>query len=226
MVGCPCQVFMRLLLFTKDTEPCRIVRDKVIKYFPETSVFYSDSNLNPFPIINLDDEIDFIISFLSPWIIPKNVLDKSWISINFHPAPIIYPGIGGYNFAIYNQDKTYGVTCHHMLPEVDSGVIIKTLTFPMDESDTVHTLKEKTMKYLLKLFNEIFDCIIKKIPLPLSKETWPRDPYTRKDLINLCEITATMREYEITRRIKATYFPDAKDLPFIKLANEKFILSR
>ena len=68
---------------------------------------------------------DWIISFLSPWKIPAELLRCARKgAINFHPAPPKYPGIGGYNYAIWNEDKEYGVTVHEMAEDIDSGKCI------------------------------------------------------------------------------------------------------
>ena len=43
---------------------------------------------------------DFIISYLSPFILPKALLERAGrAAINFHPGPPEYPGIGCTNFA-------------------------------------------------------------------------------------------------------------------------------
>ena len=58
---------------------------------------------------------DYIFSYLCPWIIPMSIIKKAEIAaINFHPGSPKYPGSGCYNFAIYNGEKEYGVTCHFL----------------------------------------------------------------------------------------------------------------
>jgi methionyl-tRNA formyltransferase len=87
---------------------------------------------DPIPEEMKNWEGDYIVSFLSRWIVPEKVLKSAAMaSINFHPAPPEYPGVGCYNFALYNEDATYGVTCHHMAPKVDSGNIIDVMRFPL-----------------------------------------------------------------------------------------------
>src|SRR5438309_8661335 len=67
----------------------------------------------------LPDEVrrwdgDYIVSYLSRWIIPETVLRRARIAaINFHPASPDYPGIGCNNFALYDGAGAYGVTSHH-----------------------------------------------------------------------------------------------------------------
>src|SRR4051794_26217032 len=68
---------------------------------------------------------DLIVSYLSRWVVPDEVLRKAKVAaINFHPASPDYPGIGCNNFALYDEATQYGVTCHHMAPTVDTGAII------------------------------------------------------------------------------------------------------
>lgn len=215
------RIKMKILLLIKKTEHCKKIRDFVRRKFPEPAIFEGDVG-DPPPKFNWKG--DYIISFLSPWIVPESLLNKAKISINFHPAPPKYPGIGCYNFAIYNQDKEYGVTCHHMLPKVDTGKVIKIRKFQMYETDTIFSLKERTMKHLIKLFYDIFEDMIQNKPLPTSEEQWSRKPYTRKDFQELCRVTRDMDDGEIKRRIRATYFPGAIDLPYIEIAGNKFIL--
>ena len=111
-------------------------------------------NLNDaFPAELRENCYDILISYLSPWIIPKNILEKTrkW-NINFHPGPPDYPGIGCFNFAIYDNVKCYGATCHIMEPQVDSGQIIEVERFQISTRETVQSLSQKTYKSQLKLF--------------------------------------------------------------------------
>ena len=49
---------------------------------------------------------DFIISYLSRWVLQRSILRRAQIAaINFHPASPQYPGIGCNNFALYNNEK-------------------------------------------------------------------------------------------------------------------------
>jgi len=154
---------------------------------------------------------DYIISFLSPWIIPKYLLDRAKIaSINFHPGPPEYPGIGCTNFAIYDNVDTFGVTCHNMNPKVDTGNIITVKRFPLFETDTVFSLTQRCYGYLLTLFYEITSLILAGDDLPQSDECWKRKPYKRKELNELCRITSDMSDEEIKRRVKAVTFPNAQ----------------
>jgi len=152
-------------------------------------------------------EGDYIISYLSRWVVPEHVLNKARIAaINFHPASPDYPGIGCNNFALYDNAQEYGTTCHHMTTAVDTGTIIKTRLFPVFPEDNVATLLARTYDEQLILFYEIADLIKNEKELPISDEQWTRKPFTRTEFNKLSKITPDMGKEEIARRIRATSF--------------------
>ena len=83
---------------------------------------------------------DLLISYISPWIIPEIVLlkTKKW-NLNFHPGPPEYPGIGCFNFAIYDSVDQFGATAHIMEPKVDTGEIIGVERFSITKNETVES---------------------------------------------------------------------------------------
>ncbi|HOW27018.1 MAG TPA: formyltransferase family protein [Elusimicrobiota bacterium] len=152
-------------------------------------------------------EGDYIISYLSRWIVPEKLLKNAKIAaINFHPAPPEYPGIGCNNFALYDGAKEYGVTCHHMAARVDTGPIISVKRFPVHPSDDVASLLSKTYDCQYALFREIMDLILRGKKLPESKEEWTRKPFTRTQLDEISRITPEMSPEEIQRRVRATSY--------------------
>lgn len=153
---------------------------------------------------------DWIISYLSPWIIPEYVLKRAAKgAINFHPGPPEYPGIGCTNFAIYDQVNTFGVTCHHMNEKVDTGSIIRVKRFTLFDSDTVWSLTQRSYGYMLSMFYDIASLILAGEDLPVSDDFWRAIPFTREELNELCRVTHYMTPDVIKRRIKATEFPGA-----------------
>jgi methionyl-tRNA formyltransferase len=175
----------------------------------------------PIPDRILFWEGDYIISYLSRWIIPHNLIKRaSKSAINFHPAPPDYPGIGCNNFALYNEEKFFGVTCHFMEPKVDSGQIILSKKFPISSLDNVSTLLLKTYDHQLNLFYEVMDKVLNGLELEPSGENWTRKPYTRKDLSELSKILPNMDKREIQRRIRATNFEKWK--PYLTIGEFKF----
>ncbi len=164
---------------------------------------------------------DYIISYLSRWVIPADLLQRAGIAaINFHPASPEYPGIGCTNFALYEGATHYGVTCHHMAARVDSGAIIAVRRFPVYAEDTVASLLERTYANQIALFFEIADLMADGKPLPRSAETWSRAPFTRKQFEELFKITPDMPPGEIARRIRAVSYGSFQ--PYLELAGHRF----
>lgn len=162
---------------------------------------------DPFPEDIGYIDYNYIISYLSRWILPDHLLKKAKIAaINFHPAPPEYPGFGGNNFALYEQAKEFGVTCHHMAPKVDSGKIIAVKRFPIFTGDNISSLLDRTYIYQLGLFYDIMGGIINSGNIPSSNEHWNKQPYTRKMLDEISHIKADMSQEEISKRVRATSF--------------------
>jgi len=215
---------MKILYLSKTTDWCNKAKGYILKHFDEVDVIQGEWS-KKFPNEIKNWKGDYIISFLSPWVIPQEILNKSKQKpINFHPGTIKYGGIGCYNFAIYNEEKEYGVLCHEMEKDVDTGKIIKVRMFPISNDESVLSLKEKSMEHLLKLFYEIIKLIKQGETLPLSKEKWQKKPYTRKQLQELCRITKDMSLKEIQKRFRATYYPNARDLPYLEIKGKKISL--
>ena len=208
-------------LFTKDNVYCDIAKN-VIKH-----------NFSNYRIIkgNLEDQnesiyqtkFDYIIAFLYHKIIPETILKNARIAaINFHPAPTNYPG-GGYSFALYNGDNNFGTTCHHMEKKADTGKVILEKKFPLYQTDTFVTLKERTMIYTLINYFEITHLILEKKDLPESKNQWKREPLTHKDLESqVLELTLDMPVEEIDKRLRAAN-PDYPG-PFIEINGKRYTL--
>jgi len=150
---------------------------------------------------------EYIFSFLSRWVLPGSLLDRAEkAALNFHPATPDYPGIGCNNFALYENAPTYGATCHHMKPKVDTGDIVAVTRFPVFESDGVASILARTYDHQLVLFYDIVGGIVQGRELPRSTERWTRRPFTRTELDELGRITPDMSREEIARRLRATRF--------------------
>ena len=126
---------------------------------------------------------DWIISFKSDLILPASVIEKAEKgAINFHPAPPKYRGLGGYWWAVHNNDTSYGVTCHHMNERIDHGDIIKVDNFAIWRGETEKDLKHKAALYSLNLLNGILSDIVADKPLEPCGIQWEPHLYTQKQL--------------------------------------------
>lgn len=196
---------MRIVLLTKTDRFSRQAQDFAKELFPDIEICEGVVGA-PRPI-NLSQPGDVLLSFLSPWIVTAEELARFSLALNFHPASTDYPGSGCYNFALYDNAVEYGATCHHMLPQVDTGRVVDERRFPVLEDDTVETLKLRTTETMLAMFKEIAMIIASRAPLPVSHTHWSREPYTRRQLEALRILTEEMSPCEIRRRTRAIVYP-------------------
>lgn len=216
---------LRVLMFSKkDNAFCNYAEAILKSYFSENEFLSVRGHTDD----HFDDKLylcrpEYTISFVSPWIIPQRLLDATQkAAINFHPGSPDYPGIGCYNFALYDENNRYGVTVHHMEEKVDSGQIIMTSYFNVSPYESVETLKLKAMNHLLYCFEKIMQCISKNEPLPKSNEKWRRKPFTRKEMLELFKINIPeVDENEIKKKIRAAKYPGAPGA-FIEVSGHKF----
>lgn len=166
----------------------------------------SGTRHDPFPL-GAGDVPACLLSFLSPWIVPPAVLARYSPAINFHPGSARYPGIGCYNFALYENASEYGAVAHHMAAAVDTGALVEERAFPIFRNDTVETLKLRTMVVMLAMFHDIVTALACGAPLPATQSRWQRPPFTRRELDALTVVTSDMDGAEIARRVRATTYP-------------------
>lgn len=200
----------RVLFVSKTTDWCRKAADKCREAIGAEVLVVQGCLGDPLPGVVEEWSGDVLISFLSPWILPAAVLSRAKVmALNFHPGPPEYPGIGCYNFALYDRAERYGVTAHVMAPAVDTGKILKVSYFSVDSGETVFSLKEKSMREMFELFCSVTADIAAGCRFQGSGEVWTRRPYTRRELNDLCRIDPSMDQAEVSRRVKATTFPGA-----------------
>ncbi|WGL59405.1 formyltransferase family protein [Pigmentibacter sp. JX0631] len=52
--------------------------------------------------------------------------------INLHPAPLqLYKGAHAYEYAVNNKFSHWGLSVHKVIPELDSGEVLKYISFPL-----------------------------------------------------------------------------------------------
>lgn len=214
--------FKVLFLRKKENDYAQRAEDFILNHFPNALIF-SGSRKDKLPDEVVNWRGDLIISFISSWIYPQKLLSSaSFAAINFHPGSPEYPGTGCTNFAVYENAKEYGITCHLMNATVDSGSIIQVKRFPIGDKDSVYTITQNCYRLIEECFYEIMNKILSGEPLPASSDKWKRKPFTRKQLDDLCYIRPEMSEEEIKKRIKATTYKTP--WAFTKIGNHIFKL--
>ena len=210
-----------LMIGKKDDAHCAKAMDHARAIFGETE-FRVGRRGEEWPRDVDDWEGDYIISYLSPSILPQALLERAGrATINFHPGPPEYPGIGCTNFAIYHDETEFGVTCHHMAAEVDSGPIVAVRRFPLSPNDSVLALTRRCYDAILEMFFEVAALMVADEALPAAAETWRRRPFTRRELNALCQITPDMGVDEVARRVRAVSYPGAPGA-YIELHGYRF----
>jgi methionyl-tRNA formyltransferase len=209
-----------ILLAKKDKSTLNEIISFLEKKDLELEVHTGDTG-EKFPFEGEFKGADIIISYLSPWIVPENILKKvNMCAVNFHPGPPEYPGIGCYNFALAQEEDEYGVTVHHMASKVDTGRIIAVKRFAVLKDETVFSLAKKSYEAMRDLFFEVIDPVLRG-ETPASSESWKRKPYTRKELEELCVIDPEISGEDLVRLVRATTFL-GKPGPYIEIHGKRF----
>ncbi|SVD30105.1 uncharacterized protein METZ01_LOCUS382959, partial [marine metagenome] len=134
-------------------------------------------------------------------------------SINFHPGSPEYPGSGGINFSLYNNENFFGVTVHLMDEKVDSGKILCIKYFPIFENDNLYKLLDRTHNNLFSLFIEFTTNLrksgknyIEKNLIENKDVIWGDLKRTTKDIEKHQLIDKDIDEIELKNRIRGFNF--------------------
>lgn len=179
-------------------------------------------------ILSMTD-IDFIISVQYHLILKQNHIDvANELAINLHMAPLPeYRGCNQFSFAIFNKAKVFGTTLHRLESGVDNGAVIAERRFPLEETQEVKPLYDKTFEESVMLFEENIDRILKgEITLTEQDELVDErglNIYYRKDISQLKEIDLNESAGVITRKVRATAMPGFEP-PFAVVDGKKYYI--
>ncbi len=97
-------------------------------------------------------DYDILFSFVYPFIIEQQWLEKAQLCLNLHEAPMPrYRGCNGYSHCILEDAQTYGTTLHIMDSELDHGDIVRQTLFACDPNETAKELYQRTIGYSTEL---------------------------------------------------------------------------
>ena len=111
-----------------------------------------------------------------------------------------------------------------MKKKVDSGNIIDLKKFKISKNETVKSLSLKTYKQMFIQFKKIIKKI-RKNNITFKKLKWSKTNFKRKDLNNLSTIKIKVKNKEIDKFIRSTYF-SGYQFPVIKLNNHTFVYKK
>tara|TARA_A100001011_G_scaffold376766_1_gene439734 strand:+ start:479 stop:1171 length:693 start_codon:yes stop_codon:yes gene_type:complete len=172
---------------------------------------------------------DYIFCFRSFYILKENLLKKvKNESINFHPGPPEYRGIGCVNYAIYENSKFYGCTAHLINKKIDSGKIINIRKFRINKRDNINKVLTKTYKIMTKQAIFVINQInknpknIKKLIKKNKNKKWSNKIRNLNYLNKFYEIKKNIGRKDLENKIRATN--TSKFKPHMFIHGRKFIL--
>jgi methionyl-tRNA formyltransferase len=150
--------------------------------------------------------VDVVISFLFWKRIREPLISLGRIGcLNFHPAPLPdMRGLGGYNVAILEGRRDWGVSCHFVEESFDTGDLVAVERFPIDpESATAFSLDLESQDRLLALFQRVMQGAI-------AGEEPPRAPQGEGRYVSREELERLRRVRpgdDLDRKLRAFWYP-------------------
>ena len=150
--------------------------------------------------------VDLVVSFLYPRLIREPVLSLGRIGcLNFHPAPLPdFRGVGGYNVAILEGLRDWGVSCHFVDEHFDTGDLVEVERFPIDpDAHTALSLDLESGQRLVGLFGRVMD-------RALAGEEVPRAPQGEGRYVSRDEferLRVVQPGDDLDRKVRAFWYP-------------------
>ena len=128
--------------------------------------------------------------------------------LNFHPAPLPdMRGVGGYNVAILEGWREWGVSSHYVDEDFDTGDLVQVDRFPMDGGkETALSLDLKSQEVLLANFRSVADRLLRGEGLPRTPQGDGRY-VTREEMEDLRRVRPDDDAALVDRRIRAFWYP-------------------
>lgn len=182
--------------FTRDEQRVDLVAER------HGIPLVSDDELHAAP----PADVDLVISFLFWKRIREPLLSLGRIGcLNFHPAPLPdMRGVGGYNVAVLEGMSEWGVSCHFVEPDFDTGDIVEVERFPVDpDTATAFSLDLESQERLYGLFQRV-------MRRALAGEELPRTPQGEGRYVDRAEFEALRRVRpgdDLDRKLRAFWYP-------------------
>ncbi len=152
------------------------------------------------------EQVDLVISFLFWRLIREPLISLGRLGcLNFHPAPLPdYRGLGGYNVAILDGLREWGVSCHFVDEGFDTGDLVAVERFAIDEhGETALSLDLKTQEHLLSLFERVMQSALRGEPLPRTPQGEGR--YVTREEFEALRLVRPGDDLE--RKLRAFWYP-------------------
>jgi methionyl-tRNA formyltransferase len=162
----------------------------------------SDSQLYDRP----PENVDLVVSFLFWKLIREPLLSLGRVGcLNFHPAPLPdFRGLGGLNVAILEGHNQWGVSCHFVDEQFDTGDLVEVERFPIDdEAETAFSLDLKSQDRLLGLFKRVMQQALNGDELPRTAQGDGR--YVTREEFEALRLVRPGDD--LRRKIRAFWYP-------------------
>jgi methionyl-tRNA formyltransferase len=172
-------------------------------------------------------QFDYLFNINSTFIIPAEILQiANKANLNLHPGKLPeYAGMHTHQWAIRNNETSFGVTLHYMLEGIDIGPICLQQIFPISTQETGLGLFLKCLQEGSTLVKKAISIICRGEQLPsVPQDLEKRKLYTVKMAQN-GEINWNLSALEICNFIRAAnYAPFQSPTyhPFFKFNNAVF----
>ena len=150
--------------------------------------------------------VDVVISFLFWKRIREPLISLGRVGcLNFHPAPLPdMRGLGGYNVAILEGRRDWGVSCHFVEESFDTGDLVAVERFPIDpHTATALSLDIESQERLLSLFRSV-------MAAALAGEELARTPQGEGRYVSREEVESLRRVRpgdDLDRKLRAFWYP-------------------
>ena len=136
-------------------------------------------------------------------------------NIHFSKLPA-YKGMYTSVLPILKGEIESGVTLHNIDAGIDTGSIIRQISFPLHLQDTARTLYDKYLHYGLQLFKEEIYTILKDVPVATEQSVFQSSYYSKQEIdFQNIHIDLNKTSFEIHNQLRAFIFPEYQ-LPCIK----------
>jgi methionyl-tRNA formyltransferase len=151
-------------------------------------------------------EVDVVVSFLFWNLIREPLISLGRVGcLNFHPAPLPdFRGVGGYNLAILEGLPEWGVSCHFVDEQFDTGDLVAVERFPIEpDVETALSLDAKSQEHLAALFERVMQRV-------LDGEELPRTPQGEGRYLSRAEfeeLRVVRPGDDLDRKLRAFWYP-------------------
>ena len=151
-------------------------------------------------------DVDAVVSFLFWKRIREPLLSLGSIGcLNFHPAPLPdMRGLAGYNIAVLEAMSEWGVSCHFVDAEFDTGDLVEVERFSIDPATaTAFSVDLDSQGRLLGLFQRVMS-------RALAGEELPRTPQGAGRYVTREEFESLRRVRpgdDLERKLRAFWYP-------------------